>query len=125
MAFLADIATYLATKGIGTDGVTIFKGIIPEQVDEAIGLQEYAGDPLELIGNIEHPGLQVWSRSANYANARAKLKDIEDELHTLSNVVLGTTKYLSIFAVQSAVPMGVDSHGRTEMVQNYIVTKGR
>lgn len=123
--FLDDIGTYLASKGIGVMDVTIFRGDMPDKPDTCITLSEYAGDPPEIIGEIEHPGLQVRVRSKSYVTARTTLKDIEDELHTLANQILSGTKYLSIFAVQSAVPLGRDSQGRTEIVQNYIVTKGR
>lgn len=123
---LDDIATYLEAKGIVTVGTDLFKGELPEIPDNCVALFEYAGQPPEIPTAIDYPGLQVRVRDKSYSAARAKTDAIYKLLHTLANTTLSGTRYLSIFAVQSSpVPLGRDSSNRIDLVQNYIVTKGR
>jgi hypothetical protein len=123
---LDDIASYLASEGIGVVGTDLFKGQIPDSPDNCVAIFEYAGQRPETThdnATFEHPGLQVRVRNLNYANGRQKIHDVFEVLHGLCNTNLSSTFYLSIFAIQSPESIGRDENDRVEFVQNFAVTK--
>lgn len=127
---LDDIATYLQQQGAGTVGTDIFKGFLPDQPDNCIGLFEYAGSPTELtMGTgdavLERPGLQVRARNKSYSAARSKLDEVVTALHGLANETLGGKRYLLIRANQSPESIGMDASNRNELVVNFSVLKER
>lgn len=129
LLLLDDIASYLASFGVGTVGTDIYKGFMPDQPDNLVALFEYAGSPTELTmcdsPTLERPGLQVRVRNISYAAGRAKIEAIVDILHGLGNTVLGSTRYLLIRANQSPESLGLDANNRSEFVVNFSVLKER
>lgn len=130
MAILDEIATYLAIKNIGTVDTDIFKGFMPDQPDNMVALFEYAGNPMELTmgtgdPTLERPGLQVRVRNTSYPTGRAKIEQVVDILHGLTEQVLGGKRYLLIRANQSPASMGLDANNRSEFVVNFSVIKER
>lgn len=127
---LDDIATYLASKGIGTVGVDLRKGFMPDSPDNLVVLFEYAGEPTEMTmgdgdSTLERPGLQVRVRNKSYPDGRAKIQSVADTLHGLAETVLGGKRYLLIRANQSPESIGQDANGRNEWVINFSVLKER
>jgi hypothetical protein len=127
---LDDIAGYLQTQGIGTVGKDLFKGYMPDQPDNMIALFEYAGSPMELTmgtgdPTLERPGLQVRVRNKLYPVGRAKVEQVVDVLHGLTEQVLGGKRYLLIRANQSPESIGLDASNRSELVVNFSVLKER
>lgn len=130
MAILDEIATYLAIKNIGTVDTDIFKGFMPDQPDNMVALFEYAGKPMELTmgtgdPTLERPGLQVRVRNTSYPTGRAKIEQVVDILHGLTEQVLGGKRYLLIRANQSPESIGLDANNRSEFVVNFSVLKER
>jgi hypothetical protein len=130
VAILDEIATYLAIKNIGTVDTDIFKGFMPDQPDNMVALFEYAGNPMELTmgtgdPTLERPGLQVRVRNTSYPTGRAKIEQVVDILHGLTEQVLGGKRYLLIRANQSPASMGLDANNRSEFVVNFSVIKER
>lgn len=130
MAILDEIATYLAIKNIGTVDTDIFKGFMPDQPDNMVALFEYAGNPMELTmgtgdPTLERPGLQVRVRNTSYPTGRAKIEQVVDILHGLTEQVLGGKRYLLIRANQSPESIGLDANNRSEFVVNFSVLKER
>lgn len=122
---LDDIGDYLQTHGVGTIGNNLFKGKMPDQPDDCTALFEYAGKPPDLHWDGEYPGLQVRVRNKNYTAGRAKIEEIKNLLHGLTEQMLGTTRYLLIRANQSPESIGQDKNGRNELVCNFSVIKER
>ena len=89
---LTEISTYLATKNVGTVGVDIFLGLMPDKPDTCIALFEYAGSPPDLHWAGEYPGLQVRVRDTSYAAGRAKIRNVMELLHGLYEQVLSVTE---------------------------------
>jgi hypothetical protein len=126
----ADIAAYLASKGRGTVGTTIFTNTLPSSPDAVIAIFAYAGQAPERMscGVLDKPSFQVRVRGAkNGAGAaRALIETIFKDLDGLSNITLSGTAYQSITSPQSGpAPMGEDENGRTEYVWNFYTSKSR
>jgi len=123
---LDDIAAILQQRGV----TGVYKGFMPDQPDNIVALFEYAGEPMELtMGDddpvLERPGLQVRVRDTSYPAGRAKIGQIVDFLHGLSEVVVNGTRYLLIRANQSPESLGLDANNRSEFVCNFSVLKER
>ncbi len=122
---LDDIVSHLQTEGVGTVGVDMFKGLLPDQPDNCTALFEYAGSPPDLHWNGEYPGLQVKVRNKSYAAGRVKIESVITKLHGLTEQVIGTTRYLLVRANQSPESLGRDANNRNEWVVNFTVIKER
>lgn len=120
-----DIAAYLQTAGHGTVGTDIFKESMPPSPETCTVLYSYGGNPPELIGDIEYPGLQVKVRADGPSNALSRINDVMNKLHTLGETTINTHRYLYVKAVDSCAFAGFDRQtGRAPVyVQNYIVAK--
>lgn len=123
---LDDIAAILQQRGV----TGVYKGFMPDTPDNLVALFEYAGEPMELtMGGedsvLERPGLQVRVRDTSYPAGRAKIGQIVDILHGLSEVVVNGTRYLLIRANQSPESLGLDANNRSEFVCNFSVLKER
>ncbi len=122
---LEAIGGYLEEKDVGTVGVDIFLGLIPDQPDDCVVLFEYAGSPPDLHWPGEYPGLQVRVRSVSYSGGRAKIGEIVDLLHGLHEQELGGTRYLLIKARGSPEVLKRDSGNRLEFFVNFEIIKER
>ncbi len=122
---LEAIGGYLEEKDVGTVGVDIFLGLIPDQPDDCVVLFEYAGSPPDLHWTGEYPGLQVRVRSVSYSGGRAKIGEIVDLLHGLHEQELGGTRYLLIKARGSPEVLKRDSGNRLEFFVNFEIIKER
>lgn len=120
---LDDIGQYLQSKSIGTLGVDIFLGMMPDQPDNLVALFEYAGSPPDLNWNGEYPSLQVMVRNTSYPAGRTKIEQVRDVLHGLCEQVINGTRYLLIKAKQSPESLGRDDNNRCEFVINFDVIK--
>jgi hypothetical protein len=125
MSIASDIAEWLEDEGVGTVGVNIFVGQLPDEPGPLISLSQYAGRPPPKDWDGEYPGLQIWGRGPTMESGYALMFAAFEKLHKAHELSLGTpsVRYLYIEANQSIAPMGKDSHGNWEWVQNFIVTK--
>jgi len=122
---LGAIGEYLEGKDVGTIGVDIFLGLMPDQPDSCVTLFEYAGSPPDLHWPGEYPGLQVRVRSVSYPAGRAKIGEVVDLLHGLYEKELGGTRYLLIKARGSPEVLKRDSSNRIEFFVNFEIIKER
>lgn len=120
MTLVADIATILASAGVGTVGTDIFYGSMPPSPDNCVCIYQYAGSP-SLAEGIDRPGVQVRIRNTSYANASSKATDVHDALHTYANTLLNGTYYMQILANQYPEGLGVDDNDRHIFVVNFSV----
>jgi hypothetical protein len=116
---LDDIDSYLTQNGI-TD---IFIGQLPPSPDDCVSLFEYAGEPPDLHWNGEYPGLQVIARAKKYPTARAKIEQVKNILHGVTEETINGTRYLLIHARQSPETLGKDENGRQMFVVNFRIIK--
>ena len=122
---LGVIGEYLEGEDVGTIGVDIFLGLIPDQPDDCVVLFEYAGSPPDLHWPGEYPGLQVRVRNTSYPAGRAKIGEIVDLLHGLHEQELDGTRYLLIKARGSPEVLKRDSSNRIEFLVNFEIIKER
>lgn len=120
---LDDIKDYLVSNGIGVFGTDIFIGTLPPSPDDCIALFEYAGEPPDLHWDGEYPGLQVMARGAKYPTARAKIEQVKNLLHGVTEEVINGTRYLLIHARHSPETLGKDENGRQLFVVNFRIIK--
>ena len=129
MSFLEDLATQLATAGVGVyPGTaatrTIYVGEMPADPDACISLYARPGRPKELFCDLQYPELHVEVRAATYAAAQAKAEAVDTALHGQHDVALSGHKYLTIQALGVPAKLEVDGRNRTIFYQNFVVTKG-
>lgn len=128
MSLLDDIGDYLDLAGVGVVGVTLFLGTQPDTPSECVTVLEYPGNAPEYLQDstvpaIESPQIQVLARGMSYVAARATCQEAWDVLSTVTNEVLGTTRYLSIRPNGSPAPLGRDNNDRFLIAFNATVRK--
>ncbi len=134
MSMLEEVATYLANQGvanfasiIGSVGINIFLGQMPDGPDQCIALIEYPGAAPEYELNTypawENPKMQVTCRDTTYAAARDKALDVWSTLVGVTNQSLGGTRYLAITPIQSPFLLQRDALARVEFAFNCEVSK--
>ncbi|MFA5408774.1 MAG: minor capsid protein [Bacilli bacterium] len=105
-----DLVAYLANLGgIGTPGVNLFLGHMPD-LAAAITIIETGGPaPYHTYGPeeiIDHPSVQVLVRNPAYLLARDKADQIRDALDGLTGMPINGTRYLSITAMSDPAHLG-------------------
>lgn len=121
---LDELGVFLQTAGIGTVGVTLFKGTMPLDTPATVetplvALLEVPGLPPQRShdtppSRVEQPVIQVVSRGApyGYAAARATAQAAWDALDGVANQTLSGTAYLMIQALQSPFLLRIDDMHR-------------
>ena len=136
MAVLNEIATKLASLGVGTLGTTIHMGMMPETPDVCCAVYEYGGlAPGYGFGTagifVETPAIQVVCRGAkdDYATPRAAAQTAyiglaAVEVTTLSSTGGGTSAlYYTIHPQQAPFMMQRDANGRVYIAFNCLCEK--
>ena len=125
-----DIAKYLDSLGIGVydelSGSTnpnnnIFIGIMPQEPQDIILINQYAGEqPLhKVLDDIQRPGLQIKCRAKYYDYAIAKAEEINLALDQYSGEINGKY-YVEIRAVQSPFLLEQDKNECVVFCQNFM-----
>lgn len=131
---LDDLADYLTTGGIATQGTDLFIGDrIPDTPSQLIFLRLTDGPPSvqsfgQSVGGaaIDQPRIQVDVRSTTYPLADTLLRSVRNAFDRLGNVTINSTFYHSILALQGEpIPLGVDEQRRHMLVMNFQVRKER
>jgi hypothetical protein len=137
MPVLNEIATRLASDGVGTVGGTsgdvIHIGTMPETdtTGTVIALYEYGGEAADLGFGVtskvkyEYPRVQVVCRGTanDYATPRATADTVRNKLAQVQGVTLSGINYLLVRPLQSPFPMKRDEQHRFYFACNYAVEK--
>jgi len=122
---LDDVGAFLVANAIGVLGVDIWKSGIPtDAADDSVGMVETSGPPPELVHEsatpfYEHATFQLMVRGLKYKDARTRINTVWKLLTTVRNVTLGTTRYLSITALQTPFDFGDDENHRARLIANF------
>lgn len=129
MAILDDIGDVLSSGGVGTVGVSIFKGTMPSTPDAVIALYETGGPaPVHAMAKgpgtalVERPHVQVLSRDLRADSARKTLQDANRLLDALGRTINGV-RYLSVFAIQPLFFLERDETNRMTYACNYEILR--
>lgn len=131
MSVLAELAAYLETETLGTQGVNLFYGILPESApDAAIVLFEYPGMPNEpVMGGrtvrLEYPSIQAMTRGVkdDYDGPMLKLRQVVESFTKIGDQTIGGVLYLSILAKHTPARLNQDENHRWRHVCSFAVTK--
>jgi hypothetical protein len=134
---LDEVAIYLQGAGMGTVGVSLYKGAVPLDgpglpvQDAIIVLIPVPGLPPVHIHNqvacaYEQPVLQILTRGAPYDFEETALRAhaVFATLDGLSNLTIGQGQYLWISAMQSPFSLPYDSSNRPIIVFNVRCARG-
>lgn len=120
MSLGSEVATFLASNGIGVLGTSMFLGKLPETPDTAIGLFETGGAPPQSgfgVSGIQHerPSLQLRFRGAprDTEGPRARAQTAYRLLMTVQGQTLSGTLYLWLRPAQSPFVLERDGNDRT------------
>lgn len=120
---LEDISAYLEQQGLGTVGVDIYRGDMPDAPDECIALYEQPGQAPEQNWDAERPGLTVRVRSVDRGDAASRAYAVWKALNGLTNAALNGTEYHRIDASSSIAQAGRDGKRRHYYICNFSVIK--
>jgi hypothetical protein len=125
-SLLDGIAGLLAEAGVGVfrpDGVVeetetgIFRAVMPDQPDRALGLTAYPVEDSEHTDAIT--GVQIRMRAGQDPDAIDDLADeVFDALHNRQHYVCGGI-HVALSWRQSQAWIGQDAHGRMELTSNF------
>lgn len=121
MSVLTDLATRLDDASVGTLDTTIFRGRFPDEPNECIALQTFAGDPSRIRSNTyraadERYNVQVLIRSQYQAAAETLANNAWDAIQGRSLTLTSGRFYPYVRAPQTPAFVGVDDRGRHIMV---------
>lgn len=122
------IGQYLVTAGLvgGETNWTLAIGWKPPTPDRVVVLTEYGGRPPDVRPRLDRQSIQVWvrgglmSEAGAYTEARRKIEDIRGALHGAD-----ITDLVAVTALQSVLPLGVDSGNNWEFACNFEVLTTR
>jgi hypothetical protein len=127
---LDQIATFLATAGLGTVGADLFKGKLPNDPNACGALYEYGGLPPEgqfgaTSFKHESPSVQVVFRGEphDYEGPRAKAETAYRALTAVETQSLSGTFYNWIHALQSPFFLQRDDAERVVIACNFLCEK--
>jgi hypothetical protein len=123
-----DISSLMASESIGTLGVNLFWGHMPNTPDTCVVVYEYMGEPPVYSKDAvewERPRLQVVCRAKTYVEAMQKAEAVFELLSNVKRLTINGTLYDSIRARQRpfADPQGKDDQGRFRVFCNYAIRK--
>ena len=109
-----------SSSGLGLSfGVNMFIGSMPNKPDNCICIYDYPGESQDLFG-YEKPSVQVLVRNKNYETAWNLCKDIKYFLHDgFNNFIINQTRYIRIYSISDALPLGMDESNRYKMSINF------
>ncbi len=114
---LEQIATYLATNGVGTLGDSIFIGYEPDLPQDVVVVFPSGGRPARTDGK-EYPAVQVLVRNKSSKAGLQKAEQVRCLLHGKSDVL--TTEAGICFANESSpIQLGRNSKGEFLFVVNF------
>lgn len=126
-----DFVQYLTELGIGTPGINLWLGGVPDRA-AAITVVETGGPaPYHDYGPgevIDHPSVQILVRNPAYLLARDKADQIRDAFDGLCNWPINGTRYLSVTAMSDPAYLGkaATSQGEThEFSLNFATMRER
>lgn len=109
-----DMSSYLQTEGVGTVGIDIFKGFIPETPNDCVVVFQRGGQPpmpYQFTTKVELPELHVIVRADGdtaYEDAMEKANDVMVALHTLWEQTINGRRYLWVRALSSPTLLRYD-----------------
>ena len=117
MSMVDDIAAFLQAAGHGTLATDLYKRHLPNDPDDAVCVIQGEGDMPEYIQEnmdieIEHPSLQILSRSLNPRTAETVLDGPYRELMRIRNQIIEGTRYISIRPTMTPSVVDRDDNGR-------------
>jgi hypothetical protein len=131
MALLGDLATRLASAGVGVIGTSIFmssKAAIPSGAGPYLTLIETGGSGPTRVHNqtaalTQRPTVQIMVRASTYPTARATAQLAYLALDGIYNTTLSGTYYHSVTARQEPTDIGLDDMARAMVAFNIDVEK--
>jgi len=126
--FLTEIKNRIVSLGLtGYGAAQVYRGEMPNSPNKLIAVYQYAGNPPELGFGIPgaqyvHPGLKVIVRGdpTDMEGPAAIMDAIYNDLITVQDEVLGSTRYLMIKANQQPFLDARDSNQRCIWSCNFI-----
>ncbi|GGR71180.1 MULTISPECIES: minor capsid protein [Streptomyces] len=113
----AGIGIFRPDSVIGEQDTGIFRAVMPDQPDRAIGLTAYPVEDSDLEDAIT--GVQVRMRAGRDPDAVDDLADaVFDALHNRQHYQAGGV-HVALSWRQSQAWIGQDAHGRMELTSNY------
>lgn len=127
MGFIESIADRLQTQSLGTKGVNLFVGVLPETDSMATVLNESNGEIIETnaVGiALFQPSLQVRVRglAEDYATPKARIEAIQTALAALPDATYTGVRILRIRPQGTILALGQDNNMRFEFTANFQVT---
>ncbi|MFI9339964.1 minor capsid protein [Streptomyces sp. NPDC052773] len=113
----AAVGVYSPDAVIGPGSTGIFRGVVPEEPDRAIGLTAYPVEDTDLTDAIT--AVQFRMRAGRDPDAIDDLADaVFDAFHNRQHYVCGGI-HVALSWRQSQAWIGQDAHGRMELTSNY------
>jgi hypothetical protein len=113
-----DIATYLASNGIGSLGganpaqMPIFIDHMPEDVDNAIMVTALGSGMPNQYYSLYHTQAEIWVRHKSYASGYADARQIFELLNRKANLTLAGCYVYYLHPTTDVEGLGRDSNGR-------------
>jgi hypothetical protein len=117
--YLDDLADYLAAHTTLVVGSTLFTGRLPDVPDAVVAIFPTGGPAPDLAALIDYPAFQIRVRDMAYLSGFNTAVGVQDALHGLFELNMGSTHFLLIEALQSPHSIGTDGNNRWEFTQNY------
>lgn len=121
MNILDQLADYLSNQGLGTAGVDIFTGYLPQSPDSCLAIIDTGGPVQDIDIPLKDITFQVIVRDTNYTDGRTAMDSVRDALHQKRGfkVYDGEDYFYFIYANSAGGHIGRDENGRDEFSINF------
>ena len=118
-----NLATYLQSQGIGTKASDIFVGLMPDNQDNAIMIDQSGGVPEKYLP-VRKSTVQISVRNTSYLTGLDKITTIYNLLHQKGDDLVldaGGVDVMRIDALGDPGHLGQDESGRHIFSSNFVV----
>ena len=127
MTWIESVSTYLQSQSLGTEGTSLFIGMMPDTAVLTTLLTENSGEIIETNQSgiaLYQPQLQVRVRGVkeDFTTPHARILTVQDTLAGLGDSTLSGVRILSIRPTSTVLSLGQDTNLRWEFTANFEVT---
>lgn len=115
---LRNIASKIATEGLGVEGSSLFIGTFPAEVSQGVLLRQFGGDVDGELTGIRHLKFQAAIRAQTYPAAET-LSDQVFQALNLRNLTILSAYFYHVLPEHEPAFMGADQGGLYHFVINF------
>lgn len=119
-----DIASHLASNGIGTLGADVFANVEPSSPDSVTTVYDTGGQqPVLYDEDLRSPTIQIRTRDHDYDAAYDRQQSIFALLNAITDTTIDEHRYIGVWLTSDVLAPGRDENNRHILTSNYRIER--